>query len=52
MQDAKLSLGVAWSAYHQDRPAENPIGDPDMTHLPYDSQKCPRWQTPVTPLLW
>ena len=47
MQYAKLSLGVAWSAYCQDRPTNNPIGDPDMAHLPLDSQKCPRWQTSV-----
>ena len=49
MQDSKLFLGIAWSAYHQNRPTNNPISDPDMAHLPYDSQKCPRWQTSVTP---
>ena len=34
MQDAKLSLGVAWSAYCLNGPTNDPIGDPDMTHLP------------------
>ena len=48
MQDAKLSLGVAWSVYHQHRPTTNPIGNPDMAHLPLDTQKYPRWQTSVT----
>ena len=34
MQAAKLSLGVAWSAYHQDRTTNNLISDQDMAHLP------------------
>ena len=27
--------------------SDRPIGDPDVAHLPYDSQKCPKRQTSV-----
>ena len=47
MQDGSLFLGVVWSVCHLDRPNKNPIGDPDMAHLPQDNQKCPKWQTSV-----
>ena len=52
MQDGKLSTCIARSVYHLERPTNNPIGDPDVVHLPYDAQKCDRWQTSVTHLLW
>ena len=48
MKDGRVSLGVAWSAYHQLRPSNNPSGDLDMAHLPQDSQTCSMWQTSVT----
>ena len=47
MQDGRLFFGVAGFVWHLNGPTNNQIGDPDMTHVQRDSQKCTRWQTSV-----
>ena len=53
MQDGRLFLGVAWSVCHLDGPMNNPVGDPDMAHVPIRQPEVSKMaKLLLVPLLW